>query len=73
MEVRIQFGRIASAAFALMYVGALPIAAFGVWLGVLLMFVWFAFPRSKAFFRGESLNRETPVLVPEDPADFSRS
>lgn len=41
--------------------------------GVLLMFLWFAFPRSKPFFRGESLNRETPVLVPEDPADFSRS
>ena len=32
-----------------------------------------AFPRSKPFFRGESLNRETPVLVPEDPADFIRS
>ncbi|WP_169581514.1 APC family permease [Microbacterium thalassium] len=41
--------------------------------GVLLMFLWFTFPRSKPFFRGESLNRETPVLVPEDPADFSRS
>ena len=35
--------------------------------GVLLMFLWFAFPRSKPFFRGESLNRETPVLVPDDP------
>lgn len=41
--------------------------------GVLLMFLWFLFPRAKAFFRGESLNRDTPVLVPEDPADFSRS
>ncbi|GAA1947212.1 APC family permease [Microbacterium deminutum] len=41
--------------------------------GVLLMFLWFVFPRSKAFFRGESLNRETPVLVPEDPADYLRS
>ena len=37
------------------------------------MLIWFAFPRSKPFFRGESLNRETPVLVPEDPADFTRS
>ena len=27
--------------------------------GVLLMFLWFFFPRSKPFFRGESLNRET--------------
>ena len=41
--------------------------------GVLLMFLWFFFPRAKPFFRGEALNRETPVLVPEDPADFSRS
>ena len=41
--------------------------------GVVLMLIWFAFPRSKPFFRGESLNRETPVLVPEDPADFYRS
>jgi len=41
--------------------------------GVLLMFLWFAFPGSKPFFRGESLNRETPVLVPEDPADYGRS
>jgi len=41
--------------------------------GVLLMFLWFAFPRAKPFFRGESLNRDTEVLVPEDPADFSRS
>ena len=41
--------------------------------GVLLMFLWFAFPRSKPFFRGESLNRDTPVLVPDDPADYVRS
>ncbi|HWL77364.1 APC family permease [Microbacterium sp.] len=42
-------------------------------LGVVLMFIWFAFPRSKPFFRGESLNRDTPVLVPEEPADYMRS
>ena len=41
--------------------------------GVLLMFLWFAFPRSKPFFRGESLNRDTEVLVPDDPADYTRS
>ncbi len=41
--------------------------------GVLLMFLWFAFPGSKPFFRGESLNRETPVLVPDDPAEATRS
>ena len=41
--------------------------------GVVLMFLWFFFPRAKPFFRGESLNRDTPVLVPEDPADYSRS
>ncbi|KAA9111106.1 APC family permease [Microbacterium rhizomatis] len=47
------------------------IGALGV--GVVLMLIWFAFPRSKAFFRGEALNRDTEVLVPEDPADFGRS
>jgi amino acid transporter len=34
-------------------------------LGVVLMALWFFFPGSKQFFRGESLNRETPILVPE--------
>ncbi|TQJ32563.1 amino acid/polyamine/organocation transporter (APC superfamily) [Microbacterium sp. SLBN-146] len=42
-------------------------------LGVVLMFVWFLFPRSKRFFRGESLNRDTPVMVPEEPGEFARS
>ncbi len=42
-------------------------------LGVVLMFVWFLFPRSKRFFRGESLNRDTEVMVPEDEAAFGRS
>ena len=42
-------------------------------VGVVLMFVWFLFPRSKPFFRGDSLNRETPVLVPDGPGDYGRS
>lgn len=42
-------------------------------IGVLLMFVWYTFPQSKPFFRGESLNEETPVLVPDDPASYTRS
>ncbi|WP_243227117.1 APC family permease [Microbacterium sp. CIAB417] len=41
-------------------------------VGVVLMFVWFLFPRSKRFFRGESLNRDTEVLVP-DEGDYGRS
>jgi amino acid transporter len=41
--------------------------------GVVLMLLWFAFPRSKAFFRGESLNRDTEVLVPDDPTEYVRS
>ena len=41
--------------------------------GVVLMLLWYFFPRAKPFFRGESLNEETPVLVPEDPADYARS
>ncbi len=35
-------------------------------LGAVLMVVYSFFPRSKPFFRGESLNRDTEVLVPED-------
>jgi amino acid transporter len=42
-------------------------------VGVVLMFVWYAFPTSKPFFSGERLNRDTPVLVPEEPAAFQRS
>ncbi|MEV8266563.1 APC family permease [Microbacterium sp. NPDC076911] len=33
--------------------------------GVVLMLVWFMFSSSKPFFRGESLNADTEVLVPE--------
>lgn len=42
-------------------------------VGVVLMFLWFLFPRSKRFFRGESLNRDTPVMVPDEPGEYSRS
>lgn len=41
--------------------------------GVVLMLVWFLFPRSKRFFRGESLNRGTEVMVPDGPAGAVRS
>ncbi|WP_203135232.1 APC family permease [Microbacterium sp. JZ31] len=40
-------------------------------VGVVLMVVWFFFPRSTPFFRGESLNRETEVMVPDE--DYRRS
>jgi amino acid transporter len=42
-------------------------------VGALLMLLWFAFPQSRPFFRGESLNRETEVLVPDEPATYPRS
>jgi len=34
---------------------------------LVLAIIWWAFPGSKRFYRGESLNRETPVLVPDSP------
>jgi hypothetical protein len=37
------------------------------------MIVWSFFPSSKPFFRKESLNRETEVLVPEEDAPYTRS
>jgi hypothetical protein len=42
-------------------------------VGLVLMFVWYVFPRSKRFFAGESLNMDTEVMVPEDVAEFPRS
>lgn len=41
--------------------------------GVVLMLIWWTRPGSKPFFRGESLNRDTDVLVPETPETFGRS
>lgn len=35
-------------------------------MGVVLMVVWFFFPRAKPFFDGRALNRDTPVMVPEE-------
>ncbi|RLP77579.1 APC family permease [Mycetocola tolaasinivorans] len=34
-------------------------------LGLVVMAVWSRFPGAKEFFTGRSLNRETPVMVPE--------
>jgi len=41
--------------------------------GAVLMIVWFFFAGSKPFFRGESLNRDTEVLVPESEHPVVRS
>lgn len=41
--------------------------------GLVLMVAWFVFPRSKRFFRGESLNRTTEVMVPDEPGTLTRS
>jgi hypothetical protein len=38
-----------------------------------LMVVWSAFAESRPFFRGESLNRDTEVLVPDEPEIYTRS
>ncbi len=42
-------------------------------VGVVLMVVWYLFPRAKPFFSGRSLNRDTPVMVPDEPEAYSRS
>lgn len=46
--------------------GAFVIGIGAVLVGFILMAVWFFFPKSKSYFAGESLNRDTPILVPED-------
>jgi amino acid transporter len=42
-------------------------------VGVVLMIVWSFFPGSRPFFRKESLNRDTEVLVPDDETPVGRS
>jgi amino acid transporter len=42
-------------------------------VGAVLMVVWSFNAAAKPFFAGESLNRETPVLVPEEPEVYQRS
>jgi amino acid transporter len=53
--------------------GVFVIGVGSLLLGVVLMFVWAALPGSREFFRGQSLNRETEVLVPEDEHEPLRS
>ena len=42
-------------------------------IGAVLMVVWSYAAEARPFFAGESLNRETPVLVPEEPETYQRS
>ncbi|CAN5343792.1 APC family permease [soil metagenome] len=42
-------------------------------IGVLLMVLWSFFPRSKPFFRGETLNETSEILVPEETVPVRRS
>lgn len=42
-------------------------------LGLVLMVLWRTRATSLPFFRGESLNEQTPVLVPDSPDVYRRS
>jgi amino acid transporter len=53
--------------------GVFVIGVGSLLVGAVIMLVWYFFPSAKPFFRGESLNRETPVLVPEAEARIPRS
>lgn len=58
----------------LLGVGGVFVTGIGSLLvGVVLMVVWALFRQSRPFFRGESLNRDTEVLVPEDDQVVIRS
>lgn len=46
--------------------GAFVIGVGAILLGFVLMGIWWLRPNSRPFFRGESLNRDTPVLVPDE-------
>jgi amino acid transporter len=53
--------------------GVFVIGVGSLLLGVVLMVVWAFFRQSRPFFRGESLNEDTEVLVPEDEQIVIRS
>jgi hypothetical protein len=53
--------------------GVFVIGVGSLLVGAVVMVVWYFFPAAKPFFRGESLNRETPVLVPEGETRIPRS
>lgn len=46
--------------------GAFVIGIGAIFVGFILMAIWWVRPNSKPYFRGESLNRDTPVLVPDE-------
>ena len=46
--------------------GAFVVGIGAILVGFVLMGIWWLRPASRPFFRGESLNRETPVLVPDE-------
>lgn len=46
--------------------GAFVIGVGAILLGFVLMGIWWLRPNSKPYFRGESLNRDTPILVPDE-------
>lgn len=46
--------------------GSFVIGIGAIFIGFILMALWWLRPGSKPYFAGESLNRDTPVLVPEE-------
>jgi amino acid transporter len=46
--------------------GAFVIGIGAILVGFVLMGIWWVRPHAKPYFAGESLNRDTPVLVPEE-------
>ena len=46
--------------------GAFVIGVGAILIGFVLMALWWLRPNSRPFFRGESLNRDTEVLVPDE-------
>lgn len=46
--------------------GAFVIGVGAIALGFVFMALWWIRPNSRPFFRGESLNKDTPVLVPDE-------
>jgi amino acid transporter len=53
--------------------GVFVIGVGSLLFGVVLMIVWSLFAGSRPYFRGESLNEATAVLVPEDDVVYGRS
>ena len=73
MWIAKHLGEMPSVRVAIGVGGTFVIGIGSLLVGAVLMAAWSTRAASRPFFRGESLNAETAVLVPENPESYPRS